>query len=55
MSNKSSEKFWLNQNLWASIAVFFILGILIFGGPYKADTNKQNSHMKMEQSSSATQ
>jgi len=55
MSNISSEKPWLKQNFWAGIAVFFILGILIFGGPYRTEADKPNSQMNMEQSSFPTQ
>ena len=55
MSNISSEKPWLKQNFWAGIAVFFILGILIFGGSPWNWPDKPDSQMKMEQSSSPTE
>ncbi len=54
MSNISSEKLWLKQNFWAGITVFLILGILIFGGGYRTETDKPNSQMNTEQSTLPT-
>ena len=55
MSDISLSKPMMKQNFWAGITVLSILGILIFGGSPWNWTDKSDSQMKMEQSSSPTQ
>ena len=55
MSDISLSKPMMKQEFWAGITVFAILVILIFGGSPWSWTDKSDSQMKMEQSSSPMQ
>ena len=55
MSDISLSRPMMKQNFWAGITVFAILGILIFGGSPWSWTDKFDSQIEVEQSSSPMQ